>query len=291
MRGDLGDGKGHRGSTLKPRLRQALIAGQAAMVLMVLAGAALLVRSAINLQHVSLGFDTAAVLRARVGLPGDPVPNPRAGASDVPGPDGSAVVRAGRRARGDRLAGAAVARRGSNGLIPEGRPLQMESIINSRSHFVSPDYFRLLRIPVSAGRGFEPTDVRGAPLVMIVNQTLAREAFGPEPVGKRITCCEGDPEIRAGRPSLAWLPTSGRRARRSIRTEFYLPVAQIPDVAWSWVENTMDVMVRSAGDPTALAGLFGAPSRTSIRRCRSTPRERWTRGCGAARRKPASTCC
>ena len=69
VRGDLGDGKGQSGSTLRPRLRQLLIAGQAAMVLMVVAGAALLVRSAIHLQQVSLGFDTSQVLRARIGLP------------------------------------------------------------------------------------------------------------------------------------------------------------------------------------------------------------------------------
>jgi hypothetical protein len=39
--------------------------------------------------------------------------------------------------------------------------------------------------------------------------------------------------------------------------EFYLPVAQIPDEAWAWVQNTMDVMVRpSSGDPSALAGVI-----------------------------------
>ena len=77
---------------------------------------------------------------------------------------------------------------GSNGLIPEGRPLDMSSIINSQSHFVTPDYFRALRIPLKAGRAFTPQDVRTAPLVMVINETLAREAFeGQDPIGKRIT--------------------------------------------------------------------------------------------------------
>ena len=71
----------------------------------------------------------------------------------------------------------------------------MSSIINSHSHFVTPDYFRVLRIPLKAGRTFTPQDVRSAPLVMMINETLAREAFeGQDPIGKRITCCEGGPD-------------------------------------------------------------------------------------------------
>jgi predicted permease len=259
VRGDLGDGKGHRGSTLKPRLRQALIAGQAAMVLTVLAGAALLVRSAINLQQVALGFDTAAVLRARIGLPATQYRTPeqvRATFHDL--------VERLKSAPGVALAAIdsqapLVGAGGSNGLIPEGRPLRMESIINSRSHFISPDYFRLLRIPVAEGRGFSAADVRSAPLVMIVNQTLAREAFpGESPLGKRITCCEGgpdDPRWKTIVGVVADVRSSG--PAQQTRPEFYLPVAQIPDEAWSWVQNTMDVMVRPAtGDPAALAGVI-----------------------------------
>ena len=259
VRGDLGDGKGQSGSTLRPRLRQALIAGQAAMVLMVLAGAALLVRSAINLQQVSLGFETGQVLRARVGLPATQYRTPER-------------VLATFQELTDRLSAAPgvalaaidsqaplVGTGGSNGLIPEGRPLGMESIIDSRSHFVSPDYFRVLRIPVTEGRGFEPTDLRNAPLVMIVNETLAREAFpGESPIGRRITCCEGEPDDPRWKTVVGVVADvrSGGPAQQS-RPEFYLPVAQIPGEAWSWVQNTMDLMVRpAAGDAAALAGVI-----------------------------------
>jgi hypothetical protein len=92
---------------------------------------------------------------------------------------------------------------------------------------------------------------------MIVNETLAREAFGGlDPIGRRISCCEGEP----GEPS--WKVVVGvvgdvrsRGPAREPIPEFYLPLAQIPDVAWSWIDNTLDVMVRpSEGDPIALAG-------------------------------------
>jgi predicted permease len=148
---------------------------------------------------------------------------------------------------------------GSNGLIPEGRPIDISSVVQSRSHFVSPDYFRVMRIPVRSGRTFTEQDVRSAPLVMIINETLARDAFGEaDPIGKRIACCEGGPN----QPS--WKIVVGVVADVRARgpatppvAEFYLPVNQIPDVAWTWVQNTMNVVARSkTGDTAPIAGVI-----------------------------------
>jgi putative ABC transport system permease protein len=259
LRETLGDGKGAGGAALKPWVRQTLIAAQAALVLIVLAGAALLVRTSVNLQQMPIGFDTSGVLSARIALP----------AAEYRGPE---KVKATFRELLDKVAvspGVSVAALdsqpplvaggGSNGLIPEGRPQELEYVVQSQSHFVSEDYFRVLRIPLKAGRSFTPQDVRSAPLVMIINETLAREAFGAEnPIGKRISCCEGVP----GRPS--WKIVVGvvadvraRGPAQPPRPEFYLPIAQIPDVAWSWVQNAMNVIARTeAGDPAALAGVI-----------------------------------
>ena len=257
LREELGDGKGSTSGGVRAWVRQTLIASQAALVLIVLAGAALLVRSAINLQAVPVGFDTSGVLSARLALPaaqyGDPVqartafmtildrlaatPNVEVAALDSQPP---------------LLSGG-----GSNGLIPEGRPIDMSSVIQSQSHFVTADYFRMLRIPLQAGRPFNAQDIRSAPLVMIVNETLARQAFdGEDPIGKRISCCEGGPN------SPSWKIVVGvaadvrsRGPAQPVRPEFYLPVAQIPDVAWTWTGRTMNVMARgTSGDPSLLSG-------------------------------------
>jgi putative ABC transport system permease protein len=258
LRGDLGDGKGAGNASLRPWIRQTLIAAQAALVLVVLAGAALLVRSAINLQQTPIGFDPTGILSARVALP----------AAQYRGPE---QVKATFRDLLDRVAAAGVIDTvaldsqpplvgggGSNGLIPEGRPDDISSVVQSRAHFVSPDYFKVLRIPVRAGRTFVEQDVRSAPLVMIINEALARDAFGNlDPVGKRISCCEGKP----GAPS--WKIVVGVVADVRARgpatppvPEFYLPVAQIPDIAWSWVQNTMNVVARSkTGDTAPIAGV------------------------------------
>jgi putative ABC transport system permease protein len=257
LRDELGDGKGASSGTVRPWVRQTLIASQAALVLIVLAGAALLVRSAINLQAVPIGFDTSGVLSARVALPAAQYSSPVQARtafmtilerlSSTPGVEVAALD-----SQPPLLGGG-----GSNGLIPEGRPLDMSSIINSQSHFVTPDYFRALRIPLKEGRTFTPQDVRSAPLVMVINETLAREAFqGQDPIGKRITCCEG------GTDGPMWKTVVGvvadvrsRGPAQPPRPEFYLPIMQIPDVAWTWIGRTMNVMARSAGgDPSLLTG-------------------------------------
>ncbi len=261
LNSELGDGKGAAGRTLRPWIRQGLIAAQAAMVVVVLAGAALLIRSAIKLQQVPIGFDTSGVLATRVALPSAQYRTP-------------AVVRATFQDLHDRLlaapgvAGVAIDSQppllgfgGSNGLIPEGRPLSMASVVSSVSHFVSPAYFDVLRIPLLAGRTFAATDIRSAPLVMIVNETLARAAFGDDdPIGKRITCCESGP---GSRDTPVWKTVVG--VVSDIRTrgpatppapEFYLPLAQIPDVAWGWMGNSLNLLTRvERGNPTALASV------------------------------------
>src|SRR5690606_24962185 len=82
----------------------------------------------------------------------------------------------------------------TNGLIPEGRPLNQDSIVLSESHFITPGYFRTIDIPLLAGRTFTSDDVRGAPLVMTANESPPRRADGDEsPAGRRITCCGGGP--------------------------------------------------------------------------------------------------
>ncbi|MBA3892184.1 MAG: ABC transporter permease [Gemmatimonadales bacterium] len=152
---------------------------------------------------------------------------------------------------------------GSNGLVPEGRPIDISSSINSLMRLVTPDYFATMRIELVRGRGFGPDDRQGAPLVMVINETLAREAFpGQDPIGKRIACCEPGPD---GSPN--WKEVVG--VARDVRAtgleeepvpEFYLPMVQAPGAAWSWTDRTMTVVARAQGDAIPLM----APLRRAV---------------------------
>jgi predicted permease len=238
----------------RDRLRNALVVAEIALALVLLTGAGLLIRSALALNGVDPGFDPRGVVAGRVSLPASVYASPdavtrvferiveRAGA--VPGVASAALVSAAPLEGGN-----------SNGLVPEGRSLELSSAINSLMRLVTPDYFATMRIELVRGRGFTADDRRGAPLVMVVNEALAREAFpGQDPVGKRIACCEPGPD---GAPN--WKTVVG--VARDVRAlgldeapmpEFYLPMVQAPAAAWTWTDRTMTLAVRALGDEPAL---------------------------------------
>jgi putative ABC transport system permease protein len=248
---DLGDGKGTLSGTLKPWMRQLLIGAQAALVMIVLTGAALLIRSSINLQQEPIGFDTHGVLTARVALPASRYGSPESARAAY-----RQLLERVQSSPGVRFAALdssapIVGGGGSNGLIAEGRT--EKDFIQSSSHFVTPGYFSVVNIPMKAGRSFRDDDTRQSEFVMIINETLARAAFGTQdPLGKRISCCEGAP----GKPH--WKTVVGvvadvksRGPAEPPRPEFYLPVMQIPDAAWTWTGRSFVVLTRG-GDVASM---------------------------------------
>lgn len=131
-----------------------------------------------------------------------------------------------------------------NGLIPEGRAFDSSNVIVSRRHIVTPDYFSVLEIPLTRGRGFTDGDLRASPLVMVISAALARAAFGDaDPIGQRIYCCEGGPG------NLMWKTVIGVAGdvrplgpAQPVGPEFYLPLMQVPASHWP---GTMSIVVRA----------------------------------------------
>lgn len=243
-------------------LRGGLIVAEVALALALLDGAGLLTRSAIHLDRTPVGFDPQGVLTARVTLPPTAYAGPahaeqtfvriNNALQHAPGVAAAAIVSHIPMGPGSS----------DNGLIPEGRAPVPQNAIDSHMYLVSPGYLSVMRIPLLAGREFSDHDVAGAPRAMIISHTLAERAWpGADPIGKRILCCEGSPadpmwktivgvaaDVHSDGPALATAP------------EFYLPVAQAPDKAWTWIQRTMTLVVRSASaNPTALtSALRGA---------------------------------
>jgi putative ABC transport system permease protein len=247
----------------RDRVRAALVAAEVGIALTLLMGAGLLIRSAIYLNRVDPGFDPRGVLTARVALR---AADYASGA--VEAEQSFARVVADLRAQPGVLAAAATSQApfgpggGSNGLIPEGRPLEAASAIESRMRMVTPGFLATLKIPLTAGRDINEQDIRGAPRVMVVSAALAKAAWPNEnPIGKRIACCEGE----AGR----WKTVIGvaadvrtRGPAQDIAPEFYLPMAQVPPEAWSWIGRTMTLVARAkTGDAASLAPAM----RTAVR--------------------------
>jgi len=236
----------------RDHIRSLLVVGEVSLALILMAGAGLLIRSALLVAHLNPGFDTSNVVVGRVGLPDPGYHDPAlarqtfermiTATAALPGVNSVAVV-----SRAPLAGGGS-----SNGLLREGKPLDMANLVNSQLQIISPSYLSTARVPLRAGRDFTLQDTRDRTLVTIVNETLARTMWpGEKPIGKRFACCEAGPK---GRMDPVWHEVVGVVADvrawgldRQVQPEFYIPLAQMPASAWDWIGRTMDLVVRTRG--------------------------------------------
>jgi predicted permease len=174
------------------RARQVLLAAQVALSMLLVVTAMLLGRSLNNANAIDPGFTLEGVDVAdfdlRLGQPGSPrtfFEELMTRVQQLPGLESAALARVAPLTR--EREGGRVWRLGEQG---DDRAMTVSR------NFVSPDYFRVLRIPLLRGRVFDERDRAGAPPVAIVNETMARRAWpGQDPVGQQL-------QGRTGRPLL-----------------------------------------------------------------------------------------
>jgi predicted permease len=175
--------------TSRSRLLPALVSAQVALSLVLLAGAALFVRTLQNLQTLDPGFNSEGVLL--VDLEGRRTAPPRDLLEDVQRLPG--VVAASLTTH-TPLSGSWW----SEPAVPAGQPVPERD--TARFVGAGPAFFATLQIPVVSGRAFTEGDVPGAPRVAIVNETYAQQHFpNQSPVGQRLSAVvrgwRGDLEI------------------------------------------------------------------------------------------------
>lgn len=244
----------------RDRVRSALVVGEVAVTLILLAGAGLLVRSALAVSRVDPGFDTSNLVVGRIGLPDRGYADPQkarhtfeqilAAAETLPGVQSAAVV-----SRAPLAGGTS-----SNGLIAEGKALDATNLVGARLQVVSPNYLTTAQIPLKSGRTFSEQDTRQTPLVAVINEKLARTMWpGQDAIGKRFACCESGSK---GRLDPVWHQVIGVVAdvhaaglEREAQPEFYIPLAQMPPAAWDWIGRTMDLVVRTHGTAVPVSAL------------------------------------
>ena len=167
---------GERGSTAGHlRLRNVLAVAEIALALVVLVGAGLMARTFYNLQRVNAGFQADHVLTFELDVPharyGD---DPKfigffrslvSRLQVLPGVDSVGITSdLPWTVYDENLTFRVVGR-------SDARPNE------SRFHFVSPDYFHVVRTPLVSGRFLAATDDAKAKPVLLVNQALARKYF------------------------------------------------------------------------------------------------------------------
>jgi putative ABC transport system permease protein len=233
-RGSAGDGRGNR-------VRSALVVSEVALSLVLLVGAGLLFRSFLCLQSVELGFRPERLLTFRVSPSGpnfDTDPKYSAFYREIaertrqlPGVEEVGVINTLPLAKGPTTA-----------FQVEGRPpLTKDKWARCNYRSVSPEYFRAVGVPVLKGRAFDAHDNESSPLVIIVNQSLARRDFpDEEPVGRRINTGATRPD---GQP--LWLEIVGvvgdvrsLELRSEPEPEIYMSYLQDPFAGMSYVVRT-----------------------------------------------------
>ena len=240
---------GDRGATSSfTALRNALVAAEVALAVIVLAGAGLMIKSVTRLTAVDPGLTSHHVLTMGIALPqtdtyGPPVRT--AFCEDVqrevgalPGVTSVAAI------SHLPLSGANAGR----GFTIEGRAAPSATEGPSASYRLTcPGYFKTLGIPLVRGRDFTSADSVTAPEAVIVNETAASRYWpNQDPLGQR---------IKLGPPTSEnpWMTVVGvaKDVRHfgldsDVRREMFRPYSQ---AVWP----TMTVVVRTATEPLATA--------------------------------------
>ena len=114
-------------------------------------------------------------------------------------------------------------------------------------HFVSPDYFKTLRIPLLAGRGFTSADRLASPKVVMINETAARRFWPSEsPIGKPIGVGQGGFGERAEVIGIVGDVRYGQMDEPP-QPDVYISYLQSP-------RSSLLIYARTQGNPAALAG-------------------------------------
>jgi predicted permease len=164
-------------------LRQALIVGEVALTVVLLAASGLLIRTLIHLQTLPAGFNPSGVMTARASLDDAPYRDPAtfrkllmestSAMRQIPGVQYAAV--------GLSLPYERHLNTGTT--LSDGKEAGQQ--VMTGEGYVTPDYFAALQIPILIGRSFTDADGPDTQSVAIVNQTFARKFFhGRNPVGR-----------------------------------------------------------------------------------------------------------
>jgi putative ABC transport system permease protein len=209
------------------RVHNILAISETAITLALLVAAGLLTRTFVRMASADPGFDPRGVYAANIALPRATYTTPAAREAFF-----SDLIRRVQQVPGLSLVGATsvLPIAGSNfgfffyveGQAPLGPG--KDPLISVRH--VSPDYFRVLRIPVERGRPFTDADNANSRPVAIINDTTARRYFpGVDPIGRHLAN-DGDRVMReivgvAGDVHFDGPAKSGQE-------ELYLPYRQVP---------------------------------------------------------------
>ena len=238
------------------KMRSLLVIGEVSLALVLLIGAALLIRTFIALRQVNPGFDPRNVLTLEMSLTGDQFKK-TAGVAQV-SHDG--------RERLNAIPGVEISAftcclplEGGYGLPFNiiGRPPAPKSPWTGSAGWMSasPGYFAVFHIPILRGRDFTEQDTGSSPGVVLINETFAKKFFPKEnPVGQQLLIGKGvGPQFTEPARQIVGVVGDIRDGglNNDPRPLMIVPVSQVTDGMTALNSNIgpMVWLVRTHGDP------------------------------------------
>lgn len=246
--------EGGRGATAGSRWpRRLLVVAQVAMGVVLLSGAGLLVRTFEHLHALEPGFDPRNLVAATVSL------------QDARYPTAAQV---------SQLFDDTLSRlRGTPGIESAAVSLGLpyERLLNlgfrradgassngmTNATYVTPDFFRTMRIPIPRGRAFEERDSATAAPVAIVSETLATTYFsGEEALGRHIRFAGAEREIVGIAGDVQVKPSFGEHGPLAPTPLAYIPARQASTgmlrLVHTWFSPVFVVRTSASDAPLAL---------------------------------------
>ncbi len=244
--------RGNPGGAAKSRPQRVLVFAEVALGFVLLIGSGLLVQTFVRLLEADPGFRDGGVMTFQVALPDSRYRDDaskqllfrqlRDGVAELPGVDAA----------------------GASSHLPlddypnwyehvwrEGAATADQTSVMADHRAILPGYFQSLGVALARGRDFTEADDSAHPNAIIIDETLAKQAWGSDdPIGKRLNATF----IHAGsfEPVLAEVVgvvphVQYRDLTTRVRGQVYVPYLQS-------AREQLSFTVRTAGDPRALAG-------------------------------------
>jgi putative ABC transport system permease protein len=246
--------RGGSGSTRQRKLHASLVVVEIGLALVLLVGAGLLLRSFAKLTNVPTGFDPGNLLI--VNLPLSPqryhddvtrtavVEEIVSRARVLPGVTSAAITTT------LPMAGAGAMIHFNRASYPPKGP---DDYVLAGYRAVTPGYLETLGVPLRRGRLINARDRNGAPRVVVINESMARQYFPDrDPLGQRIQLgTEPSPEF----PTMDIVGIVGdmkQSFEAGSNAEMFVPYGQYPDAILANMYLNTALVVRTSGNPLDL---------------------------------------
>ncbi len=246
------------GVSVSQSLRSSLAIAQVAFAVLLVIAAGLMIRSFWAISHMNPGFRSEHVLTARI-TPNESFCSEAARCVSFyrnvldqvqafPGTSGAALVNT-------LPLGGRVSKRSvdvENNEVPQGEDVPLFWL-----NVVTPEYFRVMGISVLSGRGFSDSDVSGAPVAVVTQETARRYWPNESAVGKHIRLLDDKdwrtvvgviPDVRAY--------DLQRNVPDWINGSAYVPYHPTATLEDRRMPTEMTITIRTASDDSQIASML-----------------------------------